>query len=218
MKRFAGAVSCLIVLFALPAPAAAQTAAADSARYYAEFNGGATFGHKSSGSIGGEGGWKVSGPYVIFVEGGRMFNVGTQALDDRANIIANAIGATASSSYKVNYFDAGLRYEIPVMMEHVHPYIAVGFGLASVHAETAFAVNGTTVPPESLGISLGDDLNGTVNKAIFTIGGGVVYPFGERYFIDGTFRYGRIFPRTGVIENDEGINTARLQIGAGIRF
>jgi opacity protein-like surface antigen len=217
MKRFAGVVCSLIVLLALSSSAFAQPAADDS-RYYAEFNGGATFGHKSSGSIGGEFGYKLTGPYTIFVEGGRMFNVGTQALDDRANIIASQVGATASSSYKVNFFDGGLRYDIPMSMPHLRPYLAIGFGFAAVKAETAFAVNGTTVPPESLGISLGDDLNGTINKAIFTIGGGVTYPFGERYFIDGTFRYGRIFPRTGVVENDKGINTARLQIGAGVRF
>src|SRR5262245_39497307 len=150
MMRFARVVSCAVMgLLALAVSGQAQTTAgSDSSRYYAEINGGATFGHKSSGSIGGEGGVRISGPYVVFVEGGHMANVGTQALDDRAQLIANAVGATSSASYKVNYFDAGLRYEIPKTFtgsfQHLHPYLSVGVGAASVKAETAFAVNGTT--------------------------------------------------------------------------
>jgi len=219
MMRFARIVSCVVILLvALAAPGRAQTAAADASRYYAEFNVGATFGHKSSGSVGGEAGYKLTGPYTVFVEGGRMFNVGTSDLDQRATLIANAVGATASSSYKVNFLDGGIRYEPTAMLSMLHPYLAVGFGWAQVKAETAFAVNGTTVPPETLGVALGDDLNGTVSKAILVIGGGVTYPFASRYFVDGSYRYGRIFPRTGVIENDSGINTNRLQVGIGARF
>ena len=220
MMRFARVVSCLaLFVFALAAPGRAQSASTDS-RYYAEVNGGATFGHKSSGAVGAEGGYHRFGPYTICVEGGRMFNVGTSDLDARAQTIANDVGATSSSSYKVNYFDAGLRYVLPPDMKisMLNPYFVVGFGFASVRAETALAVNGNTVPAETLGVAFGDDLNGTVTKALFTLGGGVTYPLAERYFVDGTFRYGRIFPRGGVIEGDKGINTARLQIGFGVKF
>ncbi len=219
MMRFARVVPCAAAfLLACAAPGRAQTTATDAGRYYAEFNVGATFGHKSSGSFGAEAGYRLSGPYTVFVEGGRMFNVGTSDLDNRATVIANAVGATASSSYKVNYFDAGLRYQPTAMLAMLHPYLAIGVGLAQVRAETALAVNGTTVPPETLGVAFGDDLNGRVNKALLTIGGGVTYPLAQRYFVDGTFRYGRIFPRSGVIEADTGINTTRLQIGFGVRF
>ena len=220
MMRFARVVSCLAMfVFALAVPGRAQSASTDS-RYYAEVNTGATFGHKSSGSVGAEAGYHVTGPYTVFVEGGRMFNVGTSDLDARAQVIANDVGATVSSSYKVNYFDAGLRYVLPPNMKlsMLNPYLAVGVGFASVRAETALAVNGTTVPPETLGVAFGADLDGTVTKALFTLGGGVTYPFADRYFIDGTFRYGRIFPRSGVIEGDKGINTSRLQIGFGVKF
>jgi opacity protein-like surface antigen len=219
MMRLARIASCAIVVLAWAAPGRAQTTPSDEGRYYAAFDAAATFGHQSSGAFGAEGGFRLSGPYTIYAEGGHMNNVGTRHLEDRALSIANAVGATASTAYKVNYFDAGIRYEpnalLPVKM---HPYVLLGFGVASVKADTAFSVNGTTVPPESLGISLGDDLGGTVSKPLFILGGGVTYPLAQRYFLDGSFRYTRIFAKTSVIEDDEAINTARLQIGIGVRF
>jgi opacity protein-like surface antigen len=225
MMRFARVVPCVLVAaLASVGPARAQSSAGQSAaagpdtsRYYGELNGGATVGHKSSGSIGAEFGYRILGPYIVFVEGGRMMNVGTSHLDDRAAVIANAVGATFSASYKVNYFDAGLRYNVPRMIKMLHPYLTVGVGVAQVRAKTDFAVNGTTVPAQSLGIFLGDDLNGRVNKALFTLGGGVTYELMRRYFIDGTYRYGRIFT-SNALEDDQGINTSRLQIGFGVRF
>jgi opacity protein-like surface antigen len=231
MKRFARVVPCcaLVAVLACVTPARAQSsqspssqAGPETARYYAEIDGGATFGHKSSGSIGAEAGYRFSGPYTVFFEGGRMMNVGTSHLDDRAAVIANAVGATFSASYKVNYFDGGLRYLLPAnvvgrRLSTWHPYATIGVGVAQVRAKTEFAVNGSTVPPESLGIFLGDDLNGTVNKALLTIGGGVTYELMRRYFVDGTYRYGRIF-KSDALEADRGINTSRLQVGFGVRF
>lgn len=223
--RFARVVPCVLVgVLGFVGPALAQSSASQSAaagpdtsRYYAEVNGGATVGHKSSGSVGGEFGYRIMGPYIVFVEGGRMMNVGTSDLDDRASVIANAVGAAFSASYKVNYFDAGLRYNVPRMINMFHPYLTIGVGVAQVRSKTEFAVNGTTVPPESLGILLGDDLDGRVNKALLTLGGGVTYELMRRYFIDGTYRYGHIFS-SNALDSDKGINTSRLQIGFGIRF
>jgi opacity protein-like surface antigen len=220
MMRFARVVPCVFIgVLAAAVPARAQSAQAgsDTSRFYAEINGGATVGHKSSGSIGAEGGYKITGPYWVFVEGGHMANVGTSHLDDRAAVIANAVGATFSASYKVNYFDAGLRYNIPRLLGTLHPYVTVGAGVAQVKAETSFAVNGTTVPDESLGIFLGDDLDGSVSKGLFTIGAGVTYELMRRYFVDGTYRYGRVFTSDALVD-DQGINTSRLQIGFGVRF
>src|SRR4051812_4630577 len=111
MMRFVRVVSCVVIgLFAVAARSQAQTpaAGADESRFYAGLTLGATFGHKSSGSVGGEAGGQV-GPVGVFLEGGRMMNVGTQDLDTRALSITNAVGATASASYKVNYFAVGVR-------------------------------------------------------------------------------------------------------------
>jgi opacity protein-like surface antigen len=229
MMRFARVVPCVLVgvlasvgaAFAQSSTGQSAASGPDTSRYYAEVNGGATVGHKSSGSVGGEFGYKIMGPYIVFVEGGRMMNVGTSHLDDRASVIANAVGATFSASYKVNYFDAGLRYNVPYtmpgMINMLHPYLTIGLGVAQVRSKTQFAVNGTTVPAESLGILLGDDLDGRVNKALLTVGGGVTYELMRRYFIDGTYRYGHIFS-SNALDDDQGINTSRLQIGFGIRF
>jgi opacity protein-like surface antigen len=211
----------MFVVIGLVAVAARSQAQApvgtDSSRFYADVTFGATFGHKSSGSIGGEAGFHVTNPLAIFIEGGRMSNVGTEDLDARALRIANAVGATASTSYKVNYFSVGARVA-PELYWPVRPYGLFGFGLAQVRAETALAVNGTTVPPESLGVQFGSDLNGTEKKPFITVGGGFLYTFATRYFADVSYRYGRILPKTSVTENDQGINTNRLQVGVGIKF
>lgn len=220
MKRFARIVSC--VSFALLVAASrgyGQTPAqppADASRYYAAGEVGATFGHKSSGSFGAELGGRLTRTVGVFLEGGRMLNAGTQALDDRAARIATNANATSSATYKINYFDAGIRLA-PQMYWPVDPYLVIGFGLAAVRAKTDFAVGGTTVPPESIGIRSGDDLNGTVKKPFFTLGGGATYTFARRCFADFSLRYGRV-SANNVIENDKGINTLRAQVGAGIRF
>jgi hypothetical protein len=220
MMRFARVVSFVVIgLAGLAARGQAQTAgaAADTSRFYAAFNFGATFGHQSSGFLGGEAGVRVTGPYSIFFEAGQMKNVGTDDLDARALKIANAVGATASTSYRVNYFDFGVRYA-PPMTWMAKPYLAAGFGGADVNSSTTLAVNGTAVPPESLGVQFGNDLNGSSTKAFLMIGGGVTYPFAERYFLDGSYRYGHIFPKSGDIEGDTAINTQRLELQVGIRF
>ena len=221
MMRVARALSCCaVVLLVAAAPVRAQApagGATDSSRFYVGFTTAATFGHKSSGSFGAEGGVRVLEPLHVFVEAGRMLNVGTSDLDDRATKIANAVGATVSAAYKVNYFAAGIRYS-PELYWPVRPYVLFGAGVAQVRAETALAVSGTTRTPESLGVQFGSDPNGSEKKAYFTLGAGAVYPFASRFFADFSFRYGRIGADTGAIENDKGINTARAQAAVGVKF
>lgn len=148
-----------------------------------------------------------------------MFTVGSSDLDARAQTIGNAVGATTSASYKISYYDGGVRYNPQILFRNMfEPYLELGFGGATVTAQTTFAVNGTVVPPESLGVQLGEDLSGTVGKGFIMFGGGATYAFATRYFADGSLRYGHVLARTSVIENDTGINTLRLQFGVGIRF
>jgi opacity protein-like surface antigen len=220
MMRAARVVSCVLVgviVMAVSSEAQTPAAGADASRFFAAVDFGATFGHKSSGSIGAEGGAQISGPFGVFVEGGRMFNVGTEDLDARAQVVANAIGGTVSASYKVNFFDVGVRYA-PEMSWKAKPYVMLGVGVAQVRSETALAINGTTVEPESVGVQFGTDLDGSVKKALIVFGGGAMYPLMNRLFLDASFRYGRIAAKTSEIENDKGINTARLQLGIGYRF
>ena len=224
MVRFAR-VASVLAFGLLAAPVAqAQTSAAgtDQSLFYADFTAGATFGHKSSGSVGAEGGYHVADDVDVFVEGGRMANVGTQDLDNRASTIANALGATFSASQKVGYFDVGVRYHLPdhwvsrarVRSTVLHPYVAFGVGVAHVRNETVLSINGTP----DVNVQYGSDLNGTLNKALVMFGGGVTAPFAKRFLVDVSYRYGRIFAKTGEIENDVGINTNRLQFGFGVRF
>jgi len=221
MFRFARVLSYAVIgLFAVAARVQAQTAPVlDTSRFYAEFTGGANFGHTSSGTLGAEGGYRIKGPWQVFFETGHMFTVGSSDLDARAQTIGNAVGATTSASYKISYYDGGVRYNPQILFRNMfEPYLELGFGGATVTAQTTFAVNGTVVPPESLGVQLGEDLSGTVGKGFIMFGGGATYAFATRYFADGSLRYGHVLARTSVIENDTGINTLRLQFGVGIRF
>jgi len=222
MMRVARVVSFVIVgCLALAGRSQAQTpapagSAASAPKFFAAFDVAATFGHKSSGAFGGEVGMRISGPLGVSIEGGQMKNVGTEDLDNRALLIANAVGATASASYRVNFFDAAIRYS-PKMNFKGNPYVLFA-GIAEVQAKTELAVNGNPVPPESLGVSFGTDLNGKRNKPIIVVGGGLMYPINKSFFLDGSFRYGRILPKTSETENDKGINTARSQLGIGFVF
>jgi opacity protein-like surface antigen len=194
--------------------AQAQTSAAPEGKYSAEITAAATLGHTSASSFGGELDYRFADKWEKWTatfEFGRMRNIANADLQARANLIAAGLEGSANATQKATYYDFGARYRLtPRGMWH--PYVAAGIGAATVTTETSFnAGNDVTVSP-------GVDLQGTVTKPLLVIGGGVTVPFLSRYFADGSYRYGRIFSRTGVIENDNGINTQRLQIGVGIRF
>ena len=87
--------------------------------------------------------------------------------------------------------------------------------------EVTFAVNGNDVTDQlpALGVQLGADLSESHNTFLFVLAFGTHANFGSRYFADLTYRYGRT---AGVSEDNEvlvkGLNTQRVQVGAGIRF
>lgn len=49
-------------------------------------------------------------------------------------------------------------------------------------------------------------------------GGGATVTFATRWFVDLSYRFGRILPKTSVIDLDAAINTQRAQVGVGVRF
>jgi opacity protein-like surface antigen len=220
MMRCARVATLWLVAILCAGAASAQTPpppTGPESPFYGEIDLGATFGHKSDTSFGGEVGVRVAEGLDVMLEFGRMGNVGTSDLDARATGIANALGGTASASYKVNYFDAGVRYSfVLISRPKIHPYVTAGFGLAQVTAETVLTVNGTTVGPDQ--VTFGTDLNGTTRKGFLMIGFGGTMTFGSRYFGDLSYRYGRISAKTDDIPNDTAIGTQRLQIGVGVRF
>ncbi len=220
MKRFARvATVCLMaILGAGVLSAQAQTtSSASDPRMYAELNFGPTLGHKGDKFVGAEAGFRLFEGLYVIVEGSHMGNVGTTDLDQRATIIANHLGGTATTAFKVNHGAAGLRYNIE-MGSRVHPYVLGAVGVASVKTEVEFNVNGTTIDPASRRVQLGGDLSGTLKKAIVVVGFGANVPFATRFFGDIGYRYGRILPKTDVFETDKGISTQRVVLGVGVRF
>lgn len=219
MKRFACvAAVCLVATLGVGARSAqAQTppAGADS-KMYVEVNFGPTLGHKSAAFVGGEFGFRLTLGLDLFLEVSHMGNVGTTDLDNRAAIIANHLGGTAATAFKVNEFAAGVRYRIPVTGQF-QPYVLGAVGVANVTTDVAFTVNGVTIDPSST-VQLGSDLSGTLNKTIVVLGFGVNVPFKTRFFGDLGYRYGQILSKTDNFETDTSIPTQRVVLGVGIRF
>lgn len=218
MKRFARiAAVCLVATLGIGSRSAqAQAAPAADSKMYAEINFGPTLGHKSDAFVGGEFGYRLTETLDLFVEGGHMGNVATSDLDNRAAIIANHLGGTASTAFKVNHFDVGVRYRIDATPT-IHPYVLGAIGVANVKTEVEFSVNGTVIDPSST-VQIGSDLSGTLNKTMIVIGFGINVPFKTRFFGDLGYRYGAILAKTDNFETDTTISTQRIVLGAGIRF
>ena len=223
-------ISCVCVLMATLV-ASAGTARAQTApeegRFYALFTAAATLGNKSDKSVGGEAGYRVAEKWDVFVEGGRMGNVGTNDLDARAQRIANFIGGSTSAAQKATYFAIGVRYVLPAVTGTWRPYVGFAAGAAKIKTEVSFVVNGTDVTSQlsggipSLGIpaiELGNDLTDSLTKTFVTIPVGVSGRFLKRYVVDGSYRWGRMAPRPDDIDADVAITAQRVQIGIGIRF
>ena len=232
MTRFVRLSTMIVVGLACGASVAhAQTPApASTDKGYAEFTLAATLGHKSDSSVGAEVGYKlmdVNSPFVdqlyVFAEGGRMGNVATSDMDARAQLVANAIGATASTTQEVNFFDAGVKVRIMQLSRHGwHPYALLGLGAARVKSSSNFVKGSSDItsqlPQFDPPVQLGADLAGNTTKFLLAIGAGANAKFGKRWIVDVTYRYGRIFPKTDLIVDDVAISTQRVQAGVGIRF
>jgi opacity protein-like surface antigen len=220
MMRCVRLVTCFVIV-TLVGVSRLQAQSASEPRWYAEATAAATLGHKSDSSFGGEAGGRFSDLLDAFIEFGHMGNVGNSDLEARAQKIADFLqGTVATSAYKMNYFDIGLKYRV-METGRWHPYVGLGLGFAHITPEVRFAVNGTDVTDQlpALGVQLGADLSESHNTFLFVIGLGTMVNFGSRYFADLTYRYGH----TGeVSDSDEtlvkGLNTQRVQAGVGIRF
>ena len=93
-----------------------------------------------------------------------MSNVAASALDARAQLIGNAIGASPSLVQRAAYFDVGGRYRL-MARGRWDPYVMLGFGAASVKTRTNFSINGVDVTNGDL-VVLGTDLVGHVDQAV----------------------------------------------------
>jgi opacity protein-like surface antigen len=221
MTRIGRAVLVVFAIVLLgSATAFAQPSGASTWSGYAQFDVAATFGHKSDKALGGEAGYEVRPGIDVFAEGGHIGNAASADLESGANLIANAVGATANAITKVNYFDVGVRYRFTLASwPTVHPYAAIGIGAAHLTNQTTFSINGTTFSPDALGIQLGADLNGSETKAYLMLGGGAMMTFGERYLVDLSYRWGGVLGATDAITGSGStLSTNRLQFGIGLTF
>ena len=214
MMRLLRSVMFSLPLLALSASAAfAQTPAAPPAEegpFFAEFNLAATLGHSSGSAYGAEIGYRINPVWHIIIEAGHMGNITTADVEERAHEIGTAVGSTANVVQKGNFGDVGVRYAV-MDYGRWHPYATMGIGVISVDTETAFA-------DPSIDVALGSDLSGHTTKTFFMIGGGVSTPVYKTWFVDASYRFGHIFANTGAIEDDQGANTQRVQVGFGLRF
>jgi opacity protein-like surface antigen len=221
MMRYARAAIVCLAGCLSAAGASAQTQTPPSVDFpgYAEVNFGATLGRKSDKSVGGEVGYRASKDFDIFFEGGHIGNAATGDFEARGQAIANSVGATVSSVEKVNYFDIGVRYRLPITVPRARPYVAFGVGMAQVKNETVFSVGGNAVDPEALGILAGSDLTGTHSRPFVMVGLGADVHLTNRFFADVSYRYGRVSAE--IADGDEvlaAVKTNRVQVGVGIRF
>lgn len=186
-------------------------------RYYLEFTFGPTLGHKSDKSVGVEGAMRVGNELDGFFEGGHIGNAATTDFEQRGQKIASSLGASLSSVEKVNYFDVGLRYRVPMTSPKVHPYILLGVGIAQVSTETNFAINGSPVGPDV--VAIGTDLSGSFKRPFIMFGFGAHLTFATRFFGDLSYRFGRASGETdGADEVLAGVPTQRVQFGVGVHF
>ncbi len=221
MKRYARvAAVCLVGVFGVGARAVQAQPAPGSAdsKMSVEINFGPTLGHKSDAFVGGEFDFRLTPGLDAVIEVIHMGNVGTSDLDSRAALIADFLGGTAATAYKVTAAGFGARYRIPVTSLRFNPYVLGAIGVAHVKTEVDFTVNGTVIDPASQSVQLGGDLSGSTNRAFIVIGFGVNVPFKQRFFADLGYRYGQIVSKTLDDETLGSIPTQRIVLGAGVRF
>ena len=187
-----------------------------------EFAAGVSVGNKSSGTYGFEGDYAVSDKLTIFIEAGQIGNVVPKFVESQANVIAAALGGSAEVKDKATYIDLGVKYMLKPFMTHYQPYVGFGLGAAKVSKTSTFTIGGASVNEAQLlsqyGVQLGSDLAGSANKATMAILLGVTRSIGERLGVDLSYRYNRVFPKTDVIDSDQGINASRVQVGVFVRF
>lgn len=196
----------------------AQAQTEPAGPFSVQYDAGLTMGNTTSGATGLEAGYWVTDNLKVYVAASWMFDVTTSDVQDRAKIIADAIGGTAEMKQKAVGVDFGARYAIDLGSSYV-PFVLAGFGFAQLDTEPTFLVNGQDVTGNlaNLGARLGLDLDSERTMPYFVFGFGVNRAISSRYFLEGSYRYGRIFADDS-IPDDPGVNTNRLQVSFGARF
>lgn len=228
MKRVMQTVVMAAVLMGLAAPAMAQMpapaqpAAGSGAPAVNMGYLGVTSGLgivQNVGAIAGaEGGIHLTGNLDVVAEGGWAADLVTRRIAGLTapvvNYLTSTQGKTATGEVKAPglYGLAGLRWVAPTSGS-LRPYVLGQVGVARIEYQPTFTLGGTDVTStvSTYGVTLGDDLAGTVTKVAFGGGVGVLYLKGQ-WYADAGYRFVSIGTET------QRTPFSRLHLGFGVRF
>ena len=220
VSRVIGAVIGVFML-AAAVPAAAQSVPAGSAPA-SKIEIGVLGGLSSVQNVGGLAGGQIAfraTPIVHLVaEGMWMQDAVTRAQLSAATGFGAYFSALRGKTAVVTlnapatYGGAGLRVLIPTQSS-VHPYAAVGAGMAKVAKQAKITLDGTDITSQlaSYGVTLGSDLNGDVTKLAITGGLGVLIDRAKLSFDLGVHL-------TSIQTDGQKTNALRGQIGISYKF
>ena len=215
-----------VCLLAVAAPVAAQTPAASKPAPAMSSDSGFQIGvlaglgavQNVGGLFGVEAGYKINKNIQIDAEGFWMQDAITRARLDAATGLATSLTSSLGKSTTITvtapttYGGGGLKFFIP-MDGNVHPYVALGAGVAKIAYTPTFTVGGADVTTSlsTYGITLGSDFTGDVTKVAITGGLGVQIER-NRLAIDIGIRL------TSIQTDSQSTNVLRAHVGLGYKF
>lgn len=193
MKLVLSAV-CLVVVFAVPLPAAAQDRGSVRAMV------GATMVTESGVTFGAAAGFKMNPNLQIFGEFGRMQNVLPSSVLEEVEIeaaqVANARNGKASStaSATANYGLLGVRRNLRKVGD-AQVFVEIGAGAARVESSLEASIRGSETLQGDISnlVSVPFTESSPQTKALATIGGGFTLDITQKLGVEMGYRYVRIF-------------------------
>ncbi len=200
------------------APAPQQAPSPTVIVWYAGLATGVAAASKVGVPVTGEAGMRIWRNLDVSVEAGWFSNVVTKRGSDAAALLVAFLqqtqGQPASARVKVPavYGTVNARWVLESQRRY-RPYALFGVGGARVAPKTTFKLGGTDISGSigQYGVTLGRDLAGGSGHGAFTVGIGVVVPYG-RWYGDAGYRL------TSILTSGGSPNVNRLVIGAGARF
>jgi opacity protein-like surface antigen len=173
--------------------------------------GGLTFQAEVATVVGAEAGVAVGRGFVVYAQGGRLFDVLPQFvrddLDEGARTLTELTGRRWQFDARIpaTYVGGGVKYFFPLRMR-LRPYALGGVGAVRYKGSLREVELGDVLDlAVSFGLVDDEDVEGT--EGAYEIGGGVAIPV-DRLQIDLAYR----------LMNVRGVNISRLAGGIGIRF
>lgn len=216
-------VAAIGVFLTAAVPAAAQTAPAPAMTssgggLQVSVLGGLSSVQNVGGLFGGEIGYRINKQFMIEGEGVWMQDTVRRAnLDGIAGLAtylttAQGKAATATIKAPATYGGGGFRFML-MPDGDVHPYIALGGGVAKVALTPTITIGGSDVTTSlsTYGVTLGSDFTGDVTKAAYTGGFGVMIDR-NRLTVDIGLRL------TSIQTEGQATNVLRASVGLGYRF